>query len=848
MTSPFTTLDLSPHWNHGVKNIKTPEGWLWPTGPDRPQDAPLDSLPAGDHLFYGVPFKLASRPPDPASPFVLVVAKCAKSGVPDSVRLPIGRKARRVLFAHVCAPLRSAIYDPATERGIGTVEGTGERLGSYQLVFADGTFADCVLRRRYEIHDVFVPFGHRAFLCRNCAEFHPIPLGSRVAEYGATQQGVMTRGGVGADLRGWWLFDWQNPSPEKVITELRISASGSTPIALGAITLCDEKTDPFVWPARREIAVSVAGGESDASPVKVAVERGILARQDSLFVPREDFLTSTEAGWGRGGSDVKPGSYLEVYASREATIKVKAATREEATFRWGDVLDQGVRQDQDVRVEVVSPSGKQWVHVRVEDEDTGKLVGSRVHFRTPHGAYFAPHGHQSDVNPAWFEDIGGDCKVRGVPYAYIDGTCQINLPVGTVFVEVVRGFEYSPLRTRLNIREGQRDFTLKIKRALDPKSRGFYSGDTHVHFLSLQSSHLEAAAEDLNVVNLLVSQWGRLFTSWEEYTGGLSPTSSRDHLIWVGQENRQHVLGHISLLGLKEMIFPMCTGGPYEDWIGGEISALLADWAKACREQGGLVIMPHMPLPDFENTANVILGHVDAAELCWIWEGERIGQGERAYYRWLNSGQKLPVVGGTDKMSNSRILGGSRTYARLGKDEEFSFEAWCRAVRRGSTFASTGAMIDLTVEGRGMGEEIRLPGNGGAVEVIATAESVWPLTAIELIVNGQPVAREYAESGGRRVAIQYKHQVKKSSWVAARCWGPFFTDPGPVMAHSSPVYIDVGGQHAFEPDDGEYMLNQMEGGILWAERLGVFSDEKLRNRLVGNFREAQAILKRRGVV
>ena len=206
-----------------------------------------------------------------------------------------------------------------------------------------------------------------------------------------------------------------------------------------------------------------------------------------------------------------------------------------------------------------------------------------------------------------------------------------------------------------------------------------------MHFLSSQSAHPEAAAEDLNVTHLLASQWGRLFTSWEEFTGGLAPTSSEDYKIWVSQENRQHVLGHISLLGLKDMIAPICTGGANEDWIGGEVGALMADWAEACKKQGGLVIMPHMPLPDFENAANIVMGHADAGEMCWLWEGEKISSAERGYYRWLNVGQKLPIVGGTDKMSNGRILGGSRTYARLREGEEFTFDAWCQAVKRGST-------------------------------------------------------------------------------------------------------------------------------------------------------------------
>ncbi|MFC1526802.1 CehA/McbA family metallohydrolase, partial [Candidatus Latescibacterota bacterium] len=225
--------------------------------------------------------------------------------------------------------------------------------------------------------------------------------------------------------------------------------------------------------------------------------------------------------------------------------------------------------------------------------------------------------------------------------------------------------------------------------------------------------------------------------------------------------------------------------------------------------------------------------------------GEQIGQGERGYYRWLNVGQKLPIVGGTDKMANNRVIGGSRTYARLREDEPFTYENWCQAVRRGNTFASTGALIDLRIEGAQMGEEVHLPGNGGTVEVVATASSVWPLSAVELIINGVPEVREQPDGSEREITLKHKLKTETPCWVAARCWGPYLSDAGPVMAHSSPIYVEVGGRGAFEPTDGQYLLTHMEGGITWAERIGVFRDEKVRARLIGLFREAQEELRHR---
>ena len=54
----------------------------------------------------------------------------------------------------------------------------------------------------------------------------------------------------------------------------------------------------------------------------------------------------------------------------------------------------------------------------------------------------------------------------------------------------------------------------------------WFAGDTHVHFLSSQGAQLEARGEDVNVVNLLLSQWGHLFTNSEDWIG--RPTVAED--------------------------------------------------------------------------------------------------------------------------------------------------------------------------------------------------------------------------------------------------------------------------------------------------------------------------------
>ena len=123
----------------------------------------------------------------------------------------------------------------------------------------------------------------------------------------------------------------------------------------------------------------------------------------------------------------------------------------------------------------------------------------RVHFRSAGGIPYQPHGHHNHVTQnlgSWHYDVGGDIRLGQRTYAYIDGTCQGWLPRGDVVVDVARGFEYEPLRQTVRIEPGQRDLTLRIGRVADMASEGWWSGDSHVHFLSTPGAQLEQRGED----------------------------------------------------------------------------------------------------------------------------------------------------------------------------------------------------------------------------------------------------------------------------------------------------------------------------------------------------------------
>ncbi len=557
------------------------------------------------------------------------------------------------------------------------------------------------------------------------------------------------------------------------------------------------------------------------------------------------WLAGEVQGWGEEPAPPGPATELmvDVTASPDATLSV--AGRE---VPMAPVYAQGhtVSDDGKVRVEILT-QGKTWLHASVIDSGTGQPTPVRIHLRAPDGRYLPPYGHRHEINDDWFEDYGGDLKLGSTQYAYVDGQFQAELPVGEVFVEMAKGFEYRPVRQRVTIQPGQRELKLSIDRPLNWRRQGWVTADTHVHFISPQTAWLEAQAEGINLVNLLASQWGDLFTNVADLSGDQSGVSRDDTLIWVGTENRQHLLGHISLLGVKgRPVFPMCAGGPDESYLGDPTSMCLAEWADRCREREGLVVIPHFPNPYCEVAADIILGKVDAAEIRYFTQGLD-SYNVREWYRFLNLGYRVAAVGGTDKMWAGMPVGGVRTYAHLG-EEEFSFAAWARAVRAGRTFTTSGPLIGMQVEGREPGAEITLPAGGGTLAVEAWVHSVQPVDEIQIVANGQIVARQPIPAGAQEMRLSDRVRLPGSAWVAARCvshhkvWHGW---PIHVAAHTSPVYVRCGDHELFSPSDATYMLTLIDGGLTWLDTLSIPASPERQAAIRGVFEAARTSLQGR---
>ena len=201
------------------------------------------------------------------------------------------------------------------------------------------------------------------------------------------------------------------------------------------------------------------------------------------------------------------------------------------------------------------------------------------------------------------------------------------------------------------------------------------------------------------------------------------------------------------------------------------MQSTMSHWAEACRAQGGTVVLPHFPWPNGDPAALIALGLADAVEMC-----RQVPFDHDEYYRYLNAGYRLPLVGGTDKMATDTPVGIYRTYVQLPEDVPFTYDAWRHQMSAGRTFMSSGPLIGLSVEGHAIGDTVHLRGNGGTVHVEAWAEGSLPIYNLQIVQEGRVVAETVAREGTRRLELSERLRADGHTWFAARTGGPTYYD------------------------------------------------------------------------
>ncbi len=460
-------------------------------------------------------------------------------------------------------------------------------------------------------------------------------------------------------------------------------------------------------------------------------------------------------------------------------------------------------------------------------DDQGRPLSARISVTDASG-----RGHAPD-SAWWHADDGFDRKTRAFEYTYFhsDGTSSLTVPTGTYQIEVVRGLQYRPEKISVLVKPGSNPLQIRLERLANLDAKGWKSGDLHVHMnyggaYRNDPKHLEfqAEAEDLNLIEALVVNKEQRFPDMASFSTRPDPVSNDQRLIVYGQEFHTSFWGHMALLGLKDhFLLPGFAG--YANTAYASLfphNAAIEDLAHA---QGAVTAYVHAfeTIPNPTNAAEALsselpvdaaLGKVDYLEIVGFADHRATAA---VWYRLLNCGFRLPAGAGTDAMANYASLRGpvgmNRAFAKTGGAN--THDAWMTAIKTGRTFATNGPLVEFTLAGREIGDEISLPAGTRELGAHVELRSIVPVDHLELVRNGEVVAAPPLTGDRTSATVDLPVTVDRSGWYTVRAWNDRATHPVLDIypfATTSPIYVTVDDRPIRSRADAEYF-------IAWTDRL-----------------------------
>ncbi|MBI3680198.1 MAG: CehA/McbA family metallohydrolase [Acidobacteria bacterium] len=515
------------------------------------------------------------------------------------------------------------------------------------------------------------------------------------------------------------------------------------------------------------------------------------------------------------------------------------------------------------------------VRIEIRDQD-GRPTGVRLRVTNASGEYFAPLGHLPQPDPARRMSgdlILGDGDASPLElHAYLYDGHAIDLPAGRYIFEARKGFEYAPLNKAVAIAPAAGQVVrLEIRKFEDFEAKGWYPGDTHMHFPDPAGIRYEMECEGLRVCSLLLLKSGYRsgrpgdghFQNVEHFRGRqLLSVSGGRHFIKTGEEFRHGLLAHMIFQNLESIVWPVSVGGLREGGAGGYDWPWMLHATADARAQGALVTWAHWPYPTYEAPLDIALGRIDSIDLLttgspfehhpvlvdiYKLRGPKVYSIPPidVYYHYLNCGFRLAASSGSDKMALNPPMGSARTYVRT--DGPLSYDAWIEGIRNGHTFVSTYPLLDFSVNGKGPGETIRFGEKPAEVKVSARAVSIEPYDVLEVLHNGKVIARAKPGGGHHTAAFQGTLTLDRGGWIAARAYGSRMLEYGatwwkqPVFAHTSPVYLEADGRPAPAAESAKLFLEQLDFLERWADRQAHFPSVEAKAEAMKYIAQARGI-------
>jgi hypothetical protein len=365
------------------------------------------------------------------------------------------------------------------------------------------------------------------------------------------------------------------------------------------------------------------------------------------------------------------------------------------------------------------------VALRVKDEHGEPSIGS-----------FLVRDRAQRVYPSQALRLAPDFPFH--PQVYRADGESLRLPDGEYTVEFARGPESVPETRTIRVGESPQNLDFKVRRWVDPSTRGWWSGDHHIHAAgcSHYSSPTEGVhapdmarhcrGEDLKIGANLT--WGPCFDYQKQFfTGREDAVSTWPYILRYDIEVSgfgSHKSGHLCLLRLKDQMYPGGTSSAHWPTLG--LSTLR--WAKkqgaVCgpAHSGWGLRMPDNALPSYAvppfdgigaceyimNVAHEVEGpegkpvpavdFISTVDTPATWE-------LNIWYHTLNAGFRTRISGETDfPCIYGERVGLGRSYVKL--DAKLNYDDWCEGIRLGRAYVSDGYshLMDFRMDNIPVGE------------------------------------------------------------------------------------------------------------------------------------------------
>jgi hypothetical protein len=556
------------------------------------------------------------------------------------------------------------------------------------------------------------------------------------------------------------------------------------------LTYATEYTSPFL------VAYDMSGGTGQGLMPEVTPQAGDKFGTVTMTLDRARF-----AGQGTQGGDIAIGTrdgiaICDIQVTRSNTTKV--------------------------------PTEFGTVKIAFKDAKTGGIVPARVGLYDSTGR--APLASDKSLMLQRFAD---DLRMLSVnertfwPSAnrqafYVDGSYESKVPVGTYELVATRGPEFKAWHGKLEVKKDQTTkTTVALERYADLTAKGWWSGDAHIHVTRDEAADPViwgfVAAEDVYVGNLL--EMGNIATVHfkQPKEWGKASRFERDgHFLVSGQEDpRTGHFGHTIHHNLQKPI-----RAPSDEYF-------LYDKVFAeSKRQGGISGFAHMGWNEYKNSQTgavnpggissggqlnrglVLLAHTGMVNFIEVLQrGRFLGDG---WYRLLNLGYRVNPAAGSD-WPYSDFPGVVRNFTKL--DGPLNLDAWFESYRQGHTYVTNGPFLEFTVNGKGMGEEIRVK-RGAQINIVAETQlnpDVDKLDRLELVVLGD--VNETKKGTGDKATIKKTITADHSMWIAARSLGSKQDPNNMIIAHSAPIYVVVDDEPTWNRAQLPNIIADMRGQL-----------------------------------